>query len=112
MFSENANIIALWPHKHQTATHQKVVQTHGGVQTAILDDDYSFVEQKNYPEVPTISVANGDRIDTTCTYVNNTGKTMRFGESSLDEMCFTGIYRYPAQNLGLFSCVDNGNSGL
>jgi hypothetical protein len=107
-FSENATVIALWPHMHQTATHQKVVQTHNSTPTAILDDDYSFAEQKNYPENPMISVANGDRIDTTCTYVNNTGSTVMFGESSLDEMCFTGIYRFPAQNKGLLSCVDDG----
>ncbi|HEV7555660.1 MAG TPA: hypothetical protein VGO00_09415, partial [Kofleriaceae bacterium] len=79
-------------------THQKVTQTHSGTATAILDDAYSFAEQKNYPQLPPITVANGDRIDTTC--VNNTGSTMMFGESSLDEMCFTGIYRYPARAWG------------
>ena len=108
-FTENATVIALWPHMHQTATHQKVIQTHSGTPTAVLDDDYSFAEQKNYPQTPPFLVANGDRIDTTCTYVNNTGHSVMFGESSLDEMCFTGIYRYPAQNKGVLSCVDDGN---
>ena len=107
-FTETASVVALWPHMHQTATHQKVTQTHSGVATAILDDDYSFAEQKNYPQVPMISVASGDRIDTSCTYVNNTGGTVMFGESSLDEMCFTGIYRFPAQQKGIFACVDDG----
>ena len=31
-----------------------------------------------------------------CTYVNQTGQTVRWGESSDDEMCFGGFYRYPA----------------
>jgi hypothetical protein len=48
---------------------------------------------------------SGDKLWTTCTYQNNTGNTMTFGESSLNEMCFTGIYRYPATGGNLFSCT-------
>jgi hypothetical protein len=108
--SADANIVALWPHMHQTAVHQLVELTPSGTNTAtkLLDDDYSFSEQKNYPQNPMIPVHSGDKLKTTCTYVNNTGHTEKFGESSLDEMCFTGIYRYPAQNGSLFACVDNG----
>jgi hypothetical protein len=32
---------------------------------------------------------------------------MMFGESSLDEMCFTGIYRYPATGGVLLGCISN-----
>lgn len=109
----DANLIALWPHMHQTAVHQLVTLTPSGSSTPmnLLDKDYSFSEQKNYPWATPIAVKQGDRLDTTCTYVNNTNpiREVKFGESSLDEMCFTGIYRYPAQGSSfLFQCVDDG----
>jgi len=97
----NANIVAVWPHMHQTAIHQKF--TLAGA--TVLDTDYSFSEQKNYPQTPPLIAHAGDALQTTCTYQNNTGATIMFGESSTAEMCFTGIYRYPATGGSLFSCV-------
>ncbi len=44
-------------------------------------------------------------MQTTCSYVNNTGATVSFGDSSTDEMCFTGIYKYPAGS-NVYSCVN------
>jgi hypothetical protein len=101
------HIFTLWPHMHQTATHQAFSVTPSGSTTAtmLLDTDYSFSEQKNYPMTDTILHA-GDHINTACTYVNNTGATVNFGDSSTAEMCFTGIYRYPAGG-NLFACVMN-----
>jgi Copper type II ascorbate-dependent monooxygenase, C-terminal domain len=99
------HVFTLWPHMHQIATHQTFSVTPMGSVTAnmLLDTDYSFSDQKNYPMTDTI-VHAGDRITTGCTYVNNTGSTVTFGESSTNEMCFTGIYRYPAGG-NLFACV-------
>ncbi len=106
------NLIALWPHEHQLGVHQLVTDTPpGGSPTNLLDNDYAFTEQKTYPWPTPMVVNGGDRIETTCTYVNNTNPihAVSFGESSLDEMCFTGIYRYPAVSGSyLFSCVDDG----
>jgi hypothetical protein len=99
---QSYSLFAIWPHMHQIATHQKVELTHGGTTSTIYDMPYSFSEQKYWPQAPEIQVASGDRITTTCTYVNNTGHTVTFGESSNDEMCFTGLYRYPAANSGTF----------
>ena len=93
------NVFTLWPHMHQTATHQTF--TVNG--TTLLDTDYSFSEQKNYPIANTV-LHKGDSIQTTCTYVNNTGTTKTFGESSTDEMCFTGMYKYPADG-NVFGCT-------
>jgi hypothetical protein len=36
--------------------------------------------------------------------VNNTGTELRFGDSSNEEMCFTGMYKYPAGG-NLFQCA-------
>jgi hypothetical protein len=85
------HIFTLWPHMHQLAVHHKF--TLNGV--ALLDSDYAFGEQKNYQLADTM-VHVGDKLETTCTYRNTTGMPVPYGESSNDEMCFTGIYRYPA----------------
>jgi len=101
------HIFTLWPHMHQLAVHQKF--TINGV--ALLDSDYAFDEQKNYQTVdtvvhgPTAALPGGDKLETTCTYRNTTGLAVPYGESSTDEMCFTGIYRYPAGG-NLDACVE------
>lgn len=103
----DASIVAMWPHMHQTAVHQTVVLTPaaGGAAHNILDENYTFSEQKNYPEAAPLQVHKNDQIDVTCSYINDTGSTKTFGESSTSEMCFTGIYRYPASGAGLFDCT-------
>lgn len=98
------HIFTLWPHMHQTATHQKWTYTEGtNPPVTLLDDEFMFAEQKNYPIADTLLKA-GDTIDTYCTYVNNTGHTMTFGDGSDKEMCFTGMYKYPAGG-NLFACA-------
>jgi hypothetical protein len=96
------NMFAVWPHMHQHATHQRFDVTRGGVVTTVLDEPYTFEEQGHYPIAP-IVLQPGDRVDTSCTYVNTTGVPLRYGDSSNDEMCFTGVYKYPAGG-SLYSC--------
>jgi hypothetical protein len=94
----DGKIFALWPHMHQVGKHMKI--SHKG--TTVLDTPYDFNEQKMYPVEP-FDVQAGDRIDVTCTWNNTTGTAKTFGDKSTDEMCFGGIYRYPAsgQNAGI-----------
>ena len=95
-------LFAVWPHQHQLGTHHKVELNRGGTRTVLHDAPYQFAEQEYYLQTPEVSVAAGDRIEVTCTYVNTTGGTVTFGESSNDEMCFTGLYRYPASASNIF----------
>ena len=53
-----------------------------------------------------MTVRAGERLDVDCTFINGTGSTVTFGDSSDQEMCFVGIYRYPATNAGVFDCVE------
>ena len=105
-------LFAVWPHMHKIATHQKVELTRGGTTTVLHDLAYTFEEQKYYLKTPEVQVQTGDRIDVTCTFVNNTGGLVTFGDSSNKEMCFSGLYRYPAANSGLFQCTDTGGAGF
>ena len=97
------HVFALWPHMHQIGVHQNLTVTHSGTPTTMLDTDYMFTEQKNYP-IAEATFYSGDQIQVTCTYVNNTGATITFGDSSTSEMCFTGMYKYPAGG-NAFGCT-------
>jgi hypothetical protein len=106
------NLFAVWPHMHQLATHQKVELTHMGTTTMLHDLDFHFAEQTYYLKTPIVQVMAGDQIRVTCTYLNTTGTTVRWGDSSNQEMCFSGFYRYPALNDGLAKCTDTGGVGF
>ncbi len=104
-FSQDATVITLWPHMHQLGQHMKVVHEKAGGDVTVLDQAFNFEEQRNYPVTPFV-VSAGERLDVDCTYVNGTGSTVTFGDSSSQEMCFVGIYRYPATGQGVFDCVE------
>lgn len=105
--SENKSytLFAVWPHMHKLAIHQKVELIQGGTPTVLHDLAYDFVEQKYYMKMPEVQVQQGNQLRVSCTWVNNTGSTVRFGDGSNEEMCFTGLYRYPATSSTVLSCL-------
>ncbi len=97
------SVFALWPHMHKMATHQKIELLRGSDEPVILHDmPYQFGEQKYWPQDPMIQLQPQDKIRVTCSYNNTTGHQLSFGDSSDDEMCFGGMYRYPASGSNLF----------
>ena len=101
------SLFAVWPHMHQLGTHMKVTHKRSTTTTVLHDGVFDFGEQYYYPKDPVVQVQSGDVIRVTCSFLNNTGRTVLFGESSESEMCFSGMYRYPAAGSGLFDCVSN-----
>jgi hypothetical protein len=81
---------------HQLGVHLKTTLTVGGVNQVIHDDAYSFDHQAFIPFGP-VAMQAGDKITTECTWNNTTPQTVSWGESSTTEMCFSIMYRYPAQ---------------
>jgi hypothetical protein len=105
-------LFAVWPHMHKLAIHQKVELIRGGTTTVLHDMPFDFTEQKYYLKTPEIQVQANDRIRVTCTWSNTTTQIVRFGDRSDQEMCFSGLYRYPARNTGIFQCTDTGGIGF
>jgi hypothetical protein len=92
----DSTIVGLFPHMHRLGTHMKATAMRAGMEPMVIHDEpYSFGEQLNYAVDP-ITVAEGDSIDFSCGFNNDTGATVVFGDSSDDEMCVLGMYRYPA----------------
>ncbi|MBX3161623.1 MAG: hypothetical protein KF773_37025 [Deltaproteobacteria bacterium] len=110
--NSNFKLFAVWPHMHQIATHQKFELIRGGNTMVLHDKPFQFAEQNYYLQSPEVSVQSGDQIRVTCTFVNNTGSPIGFGDSSNKEMCFSGMYRYPATASNLFQCTDTGGFGF
>jgi hypothetical protein len=100
------HVYALFPHMHQLGTHIKTTFTVGGKETVIHDGSYTFDEQLQIPLDPIPELTAGDSVSTECTYVNTLPKTVTFGESSDAEMCFSILFRYPAQGQGF--CASSG----
>jgi hypothetical protein len=104
--SQGYSLFALWPHMHKLAKHQKIELLHptgtGTVTTVLHDMPYQFEEQKYWLQSPEIQVQANDKIKVTCSYLNDTGGVVTFGDSSDKEMCFGGMYRYPASNSNIF----------
>lgn len=100
-FDDAGTVVALWPHMHALGRHMRVA--HQG--NDILDRPFDFNEQLNYIIDP-LQVGAGEQLDVECVYENSTGQTVTFGDSSNQEMCFVGIYRYPATGAGVFDCVE------
>jgi hypothetical protein len=102
------NLFAVWPHMHKLAKHQKFEVIRNNASNILWDAAYDFNEQKYYAPNGTteFQVQAGDQIKVTCSYDNTTGQPVTFGDSSDNEMCFTGMYRYPSLNASLTQCTD------
>jgi hypothetical protein len=103
-FHQPAKIYSLGPHMHQLGAHMRVT-AHSSImgERVIHDAAYDFTHQLVYP-VELVELAAGDWLSIECTYENTTGETVFWGDSSLDEMCFVNVGRFPAAG-GSF-CVD------
>lgn len=101
-FTRQARILNIWPHMHQVGDRMRV--SHGPLM--LHDEPYDFNEQVNHPlAAPGHIIDPGETLDVECTYVNTGSRSITYGDSSTDEMCYAGFYRYPAAGDGLF-CLD------
>ena len=91
---QDFTLLTVAPHMHQLGSHMKVEAVRGGAAEVLHDEGYDFYDQKLY-ELSPVSMSQGDQIRVTCGYNNTTGQTVVFGDSSEQEMCFAGMYRYP-----------------
>jgi hypothetical protein len=89
-------LFAVWPHMHQLGTRQQVELVRGDSASVLHDQPFKFDEQSYFMMSPMTQVATGEQIRVTCTYVNNTGSVVGYGDGAANEMCFSGLYRFPA----------------
>jgi hypothetical protein len=102
----NWTIFALLPMQNRLGVHHTVTLTHSGSST-LHDASYDFNQQVF--DSKNVTVVNGDNLQTTCDYNNLSGATVVFGPESTDEVCLTGVYRFPAPSVAEnpFACVSH-----
>lgn len=101
----DVSLFAVMPHMHQYGVFMEVTANRGGEPTTIHEDFYSFDDQR-YSTFDALSMSNGDTIDVRCQYDNPTDSSVGFGDSSLAEMCYAAIYRYPRLGTPGITCTN------
>jgi hypothetical protein len=101
---EPVRLLSASPHAHKNAHHMKFTVEKASGETIVMHDmDFNFEEQTTYQMDPPVVIEAGDRIITTCTYSNDTDRTITFGENTGNEMCF---------NFALYEPMGGLNCGL
>ncbi len=96
-WSEPFNVMSTSPHMHQLGRGFRTVINRAAGGTEILTDvpQFSFADQKDYPNDPPVVIQPGDELVSTCFFDNPGGSTVYFGEGTSDEMCFNFTVGYP-----------------
>jgi hypothetical protein len=101
--SEPVHLMSATPHAHTYARRVRfTVKKKDGTEIVMRDGPFVFAEQQSYPLIPEVILEQGDRVETNCYYTNDSTRQVRFGESTLDEMCFNFAMYYPA---GALKCA-------
>jgi len=88
---QTIKILGGTPHMHLKGRHMKVVINRAnGTKEIAHDEDFSFENQRIYPE--DLTLGPGDTLTTTCTY----SAPATFGPSTNAEMCYWFAMHYPA----------------
>ena len=99
----DATIYGVSPHMHQLGVHLKATSRGPSGDVTIYDGAYDFTHQL-FHDIPDVQLKKGDVVRVECTYQNDTTRTVSWGDSSLDEMCFVGLGLYPAIGYGGTPC--------
>jgi hypothetical protein len=99
----NATLYAVAPHMHQKGVHLRATAMTAGGERMIYDGDYDFSHQLLH-DIDDVELKAGDVVKLQCTYENDTDRPLRWGDSSVQEMCFIGLNLYPAIGYGGLPC--------
>jgi Copper type II ascorbate-dependent monooxygenase, C-terminal domain len=102
----DTTIFAVGPHMHQLGTHMTVTAQMAGGDEVMHDAPYTFDDQRHVAIDPPLQLSAGDQVKVDCTYNNTTNSSVGFGDSSNQEMCFAGLFLYPADAALGFICTN------
>jgi len=90
-----SRMLAGMPHMHEVGTgFEQSVRRGNGMTTPIISLQGWRFETELFYELP-VTLAEGDRIMTSCTFNNPTSSAVRSGSRTSDEMCFNFAYVTP-----------------
>ncbi|MDD9932310.1 MAG: hypothetical protein OXT09_01825 [Myxococcales bacterium] len=97
-------IVGFLPHLHTIGTNMRSEVMRAGTSTweTVFDQPFQFDYQVHYMMDPFLVLEPNDQIKSTCTFFNDTGVNVAFGQSTNQEMCYQFAFSYPA------GALDNG----
>lgn len=101
-FEEPVHVMAASPHMHRAGMRSQLrLERASGDAALLLDEPYTFMEQRAYPiprdgSAADVLIQPGDRLVTTCGYDNQTDQTITYGEYTEQEMCLMMLWAWPA----------------
>jgi hypothetical protein len=92
--SDPIHLLGVMPHMHTLGVHTKMtILRKNGTTEPMHDGVFEFKNQTWYQK--NIVLQPGDKVQSTCSYMNTTGATVTLGESTGDEMCYLFTLAYP-----------------
>lgn len=89
----NVFSLTLHSHKHTTAASIELLDAAGDAHPLLVTQDYADPVVRQFE--PALRLERGDAFRWTCSYLNTTAETLRFGLRAEDEMCFAAGFFYP-----------------
>ncbi|MBP8810089.1 MAG: hypothetical protein KBG48_01615 [Kofleriaceae bacterium] len=112
-----SNVFAITGHTHELGTDVQVA-----IATSADDPgtpvyaptNFSWDEPETVYHAPVFQIPTEGGFRFTCTYVNDTGRRVGFGEGVDDEMCFFWLYYYPSKGAKVCAHTNqfNGPAGI
>jgi hypothetical protein len=98
---EEIHILRSWPHMHllgrkMTST---IIRANGSRENMHTGDGWPFDFNNEISHKTEFVLRKGDKIETTCSYDNNTPNLVKVGFENRYEMCFNFVTAYPANAL-------------
>lgn len=94
--AHSAFVVGWMPHMHSTGVHMRTeVERLDGTIEAVFDRAFKPDYQVSYPQRPAVQIEPGERLITTCSYRGDRMRSIGFGESVIDEMCYQLTSYYP-----------------
>lgn len=89
---DTSRMVALMPHMHQMGTSMtlELGSSADDLKVIYARNDWHFDQQTI--DTVDLTVQGGQYARITCNYDNPTDRTVTYGESSNDEMCFLGAF--------------------
>jgi hypothetical protein len=97
-FGGPVHVVGSWPHMHRLGAHFEgtIVRANGTREALLTVPTWDFDHQPLY--AVDASLADGDAIETACSWDNTTDLTVLPGPFSGDEMCNQGLVVWPAES--------------
>jgi hypothetical protein len=97
---EGANVFAITGHTHKLGVDVEVALTTSPEDEGTMvyqPIGFDWAEPETTRHEPPFVIPDEGGFRFSCEWINETGQTVTFGESTTDEMCFFWAYYYPSQ---------------